>query len=202
MKEYPSISTLIQMGLPIYAFDKIDGSNIRAEWSKKLGFYKFGSRKRLLGEDQPIIFKAQSRILEQEDTIAKICEKNRWERIILFYEFAGQNSSFGNHVDTDDHKVWLIDANPYKRGILPPKEFLDHFGDVQHAPLLYRGNCNNTLLDSVKNGTLEGLGPEGVVCKTKGKGNTILMFKIKREDWYQRLREHCAGDDKLFEILK
>ncbi len=41
----------------------------------------------------------------------------------MFYEFAGQNSCFGNHVETDDHKVWLIDANPYKRGILPPREF-------------------------------------------------------------------------------
>lgn len=202
MKTYPSISTMIQMGLPIYAFSKIDGSNIRAEWSKKKGFHKFGSRKRLLGEDQPLLMKAQGLILEQQDIVAKICEKNRWESIIMFYEFAGQNSSFGNHVETDDHKVWLIDANPYKRGILPPRDFIDHFGSLNHAPLLYHGNCNNALLESVKDGTLEGMGPEGIVCKTKGKGNTILMFKIKREDWYLRLREYCNGDDALFDILK
>ncbi len=202
MKSYPSISTMIQMGLPIYGFDKIDGSNIRAEWSKKQGFYKFGSRKRLLTDDQPLLVKARDLIFEQQDVVAKMCEKNKWESIILFYEFAGPNSSFGHHLDTDDHKVWLIDANPYKRGILSPREFLDNFGDMNHAPLLYQGNCNNTLLDSVRNGTLEGMGSEGIVCKTKGKGNTILMFKIKREDWYLRLREHCNGDDRLFEELK
>lgn len=202
MKSYPSISTVIQMGLPIYAFNKIDGSGIRAEYHKKKGFYKFGSRKRLLSDEQPILFKAKDLILEQQDVVAKICEKNKWESIILFYEFAGPNSSFGNHIETDDHKVWLIDANPYKRGILSPREFLDSFSDINHAPLLYHGNCNNALLDSVRNGTLEGMGSEGVVCKTKGKGNTILMFKIKREDWYLRLREYCNGDDSLFEELK
>lgn len=202
MKSYPSISSIIQMGLPIYGFDKIDGSNIRAEWNKKRGFYKFGSRKRLLSDEHPILSKAQGLIVEQQDTVAKICEKNRWESIILFYEFAGPNSSFGNHIETDDHNVYLIDANPYKRGILPPREFLDSFGDMNHAPLLYQGNCNNTLLDSVRNGTLEGMGSEGIVCKTKGKGNTILMFKLKRESWYLRLREHCNGDDHLFEELK
>jgi hypothetical protein len=89
-----------------------------------------------------------------------------------------------------------------KRGILPPREFIDNFSDMNHSPLLYHGNCNNTLLDSVRNGTLEGMGSEGIVCKTKGKGNTILMFKLKCESWYLRLREHCNGDDHLFEELK
>jgi hypothetical protein len=202
MKAYPSIPALIQMGLPIYAFDKIDGSNIRAEWGKKRGFYKFGSRKRLLGEDQPIIVKAQDLILKQEETVAAICNKNRWDRIILFYEFAGPKSSFGNHIDDDDHQVWLIDANPYKKGILPPREFLEHFSELNPAPLLYRGNCNNSFVRSVKDGTLEGMGREGVVCKVKGRGNEIVMFKIKSEAWYAELHEHCAGDEKLYEVLK
>ncbi len=82
------------------------------------------------------------------------------------------------------------------------ESFIDHFSSLNQAPLLYHGNCTNSLLDSVRNGTLEGLGSEGIVCKTKGKGNTILMFKIKREDWYLRLREHCKGDESLFNELK
>ena len=202
MKTYPSISAMVQMGLPIYAFDKIDGSNIRAEWSRKRGFYKFGSRNRLLGTDQTSLVKAEPLIRAQEEQVTAICRKNRWERIILFYEFAGPKSSFGNHVDDDDHQVSLIDANPYKRGILPPREFIDVFSDLNPAPLLYRGNCNNGFVQSVKDGTLEGMGSEGVVCKAKGKGNTIVMFKVKSESWYARLREHCQGDDGLFERLK
>ena len=50
MKEYPSIPYRIHGDLDIIAFGKYDGSNIRAEWSQKKGFYKFGTRKRLLDE--------------------------------------------------------------------------------------------------------------------------------------------------------
>ena len=202
MKSYPSISPRIQLGLPIYAFDKIDGSNIRAEWSSKKGLYKFGSRNRLLGSDQDIISKAESLILEDETKISNICQKNKWDRIVLFYEFAGENSFAGNHQPNDNHKVWLIDANPYKKGILPPKEFLDCFSDFDIAPLLYRGNCNSGFVSSVRDGSLDGIGSEGVVCKVKGKGNTILMFKIKRDSWYTRLREYCKDDENKFNLLK
>jgi hypothetical protein len=202
MKSYPSIPSIIQMGLPIYAFNKIDGSNIRAEWSAKHGFSKFGSRKRLLGEDQPVLVKAQDLIKEQEELVAGICKKNRWNKIILFYEFAGLNSCFGKHVDDDYHQVYLIDANLYKKGILPPREFIEHFHDINPAPLLYRGNCTNSFVKSVKDGTLVGIGSEGVVCKTKGRGNEIVRFKIKSDAWYTKLREYCGSDDKLYEVLK
>lgn len=202
MKSYPSIPSSIQFGLDVHAFNKIDGSNIRAEWDKKLGFHKFGSRKRLLGDDQAFISKARNLILEQQDIVANICEKNRWESIILFYEFAGPNSSFGNHVETDEHQVYLIDANPYKKGILLPEEFVNKFEGIKQAELLYTGECNEEFVNSVKNGTLLNMSDEGVVCKAKGKGNTIMMFKIKCDDWYSKLKIHCNGNEKLFNELK
>jgi len=201
MKEYPSISAVIQMGLPIYAFDKIDGSNIRAEWSRKRGFYKFGSRSRLLGTDQESLVKAEPLIRTQGEQVEALCKKNRWDRIVLFYEFAGPNSSFGNHVKDDEHRVWLIDACPHKRDIIPPREFSELFSELNPSPLLYRGNCNNGFVQSVRDGTLEGMGLEGVVCKAKGRRD-IIMFKIKRDTWYERLRVFCHGNDKLFESLK
>jgi len=40
MLEYPTIKKEV-INIPIYAFDKIDGSNIRVEWGPKNGFYKF-----------------------------------------------------------------------------------------------------------------------------------------------------------------
>lgn len=216
MKEYPSIPTLPTQGSSsfahwkrnhnmseIYAFDKIDGSNIRAEWSSKRGFYKFGSRTRLLGSDQPIINKAEALIKSQEDIIGSICSKNRWDNIICFYEFAGPKSSFGNHDENDSHNVYLIDANPYKKGILPPKDFVEIFSEeVNCAALLHKGNCNSDFVQSVQNGTLPNLGSEGVVCKAKGKGNQIIMFKIKRDDWYSKLKQHCGDNWKLFNALK
>lgn len=56
MKEYPSIPAAADLlarpdaylGQPFVAFDKLDGSNIRAEWDRKKGWLRFGSRRRLL----------------------------------------------------------------------------------------------------------------------------------------------------------
>jgi hypothetical protein len=35
MKQYPSIDATVRRGILVYAFDKLDGSNIRAEWDRK-----------------------------------------------------------------------------------------------------------------------------------------------------------------------
>ena len=46
MKQYETIPYYGDyLGPDIIAFDKIDGSNLRFEWSRKRGFYKFGTRK-------------------------------------------------------------------------------------------------------------------------------------------------------------
>lgn len=156
MKSYPSISKEIQQGLSVYAFAKIDGSNIRAEWSKKRGFYKFGSRNRLLGSDQPVINNAENIIKEAwEDSLSNIFSKQKWEKAICFFEFCGDHSFAGTHVDTDLHKAILIDVNPYKQGILPPKEYLNYFGNLDVAELLYHGPCDGEFIESVKHSTLE-----------------------------------------------
>lgn len=202
MKKYPSIPTKISNGKSIYAFAKLDGSNIRAEWNNKKGFYKFGSRKRLLGTDQWIIPNAEELIRAQEKDISLIAKEHNWDRLLLFYEFWGINSEFGNHEQDDDHKVSLIDANPYKKGILEPKEYLSIFEDkIQIAPLLYHGFCDDDFVQSVRNSELDGMPPEGVVCKCRGKGNTIEMFKIKSQSWYDRLKTFCGDDLEKFKRL-
>jgi hypothetical protein len=204
MKEYPSIPREIQRGMSVYAFDKIDGSNIRAEWSKKAGFYKFGSRTRLLGSDQGVLQKAEDMIRDGfSEPVTKIAKKQGWDRLILFFEFAGPQSFAGDHVEEDVHDVWLIDANPYKKGILPPKEFLSFFGDLHIAPCLYHGPCDGDFVTSVRNSTLEGMTEEGVVCKAKTPKKTPapVMFKIKSQRWLDRLKEHCQGDERLYQLL-
>lgn len=116
MKSYPSISKEIVSGMDIYAFSKIDGSNIRAEFNKKQRFYKFGSRNRLLGSDQLFISEAETIVKEQwEKQLSEIFKKNQWERAIVFFEFWGDNSFAGIH-QNEPHKLNLIDVNPYKKG--------------------------------------------------------------------------------------
>ena len=55
MKQYPHMHYFNKgiIGEYIYAFDKLDGSNIRAEWNPKRGFYKFGSRNSMIDEKSP-----------------------------------------------------------------------------------------------------------------------------------------------------
>lgn len=55
MKEYPKIlgSERIPLNEECIAFDKLDGSNLRFEYSKKQGWYKFGTRRRLFDHTDP-----------------------------------------------------------------------------------------------------------------------------------------------------
>ena len=202
MKEYPSFTGQI-VKTSIYAFDKLDGSHMRAEWSRKRGFYKFGTRKRLLGEDERIFGKVPGIVRDKfSDELTKIFRKNRWDKVVCFFEFYGPNSFCGWHDEKDEHTLGLIDVAADKKGFLEPKDFVKMFGHLDTAALLYRGNPNSEFIESVKNGTLPGMSNEGVVCKGKGKYPGLpLMFKVKSDAWYKALRERCGGDNKLFEEL-
>lgn len=202
MKTYPSIDGQV-VDRPIYAFDKLDGSNIRAEWNRKNGFYKFGTRKRLLDPNEPIFGRAIPLILEwYSEPLSKIFRDKRWEKTIAFFELYGPNSFAGNHNPDEDQKVTLIDVSIHKKGLLEPKDFLKIFKNVEHAELLYHGNPNESFIQSVKNGVLDGMTFEGVVCKGKHLTPGLpLMFKVKNLDWIKKLREECGDDEKKFKEL-
>ena len=55
MKSYPTIPHWHKgiYGEHVYGFNKLDGSNIRAEWNKKRGWYKFGTRNMIINEQHP-----------------------------------------------------------------------------------------------------------------------------------------------------
>ncbi len=204
MKQYPTMSGKILRNIDIYAFDKLDGSNIRAEWSRKRGFYKFGSRKRLLGSDQESIVDAQDIIIEKyERDLTKIFKEQGWERVICFFEFYGDNSFAGQH-ENELHDVILLDVNPYKKGIMLPQDFIHTFSWVHTPKLLYYGKANVDFESEVRKGLLHGMTFEGVVCKgpLDKKKKMVTMFKIKSHAWLNKLREHCGENDKLFEVMK
>ncbi len=201
MKQYPTIQKEIRRDLSIYAFDKLDGSNIRAEWTKKTGFSKFGSKKVLIDASSEHLGEATTLVQSKyADDLAAIFVKQRWDKVTCFFEFFGPNSFAGQHAD-EEHDVVLIDINPHKRGFLPPREFLKVFRDIAMARLLHLGNANKTFEESVRNGELEGMTFEGVVCKINHKPQHRTMFKIKSAAWIKRLREFCAGDENKFNRL-
>lgn len=204
MKHYPSITKEIRQDIHIWAFDKLDGSNIRAEWNVKKGFYKFGTKNQLIDESSKPFGRAIQMVRDKfESDIAMVFKEQKWRDIICFFEMWGPSSFAGQHNFEEDLTVTLIDANPYKEGILEPREFIKYFGHLDIPKVLYEGRVTTALFDKVKQSALPGMTFEGVVCKGASDTNARMpiMFKIKSKAWLDRLREYCKGNDKLFEML-
>lgn len=203
MKSYPSIPTKIDFNKEYIAFDKLDGSNIRAEWSKKKGFYKFGSRTQLLSETQTMLYPSIEIIRDKyEEEITKKCLELEYERVVCFFEYLGPNSFAGSHTDPiESMDAILIDLNPYKKGILPPEEFLKITQNMDTPRVLYRGTVDEDFIEKVRDNRLLGLSGEGVVLKAIGEKHHT-MAKVKTREWLDRLREYCDNDPKLFNRLK
>lgn len=194
MKEYPSIQAEI-VNAPIYAFDKLDGSNIRAEWNRKSGFYKFGKRNGLLDDSNPVLKESVNLVKAEEDSLARVFRSERWDKVIAFFEFFGSHSFAGLH-ESEPHEVRLIDVAVDKRGILHPREFFNLFGGCRTARLLYSGRPSSGFRESVRLGTLPGMTFEGVVCK----GDFVspgrpLMFKIKSDAWIEKVHARYSPEE-------
>lgn len=157
MKQYPSIRVAdLDFSKNYYVFDKIDGSNVRVEWSKKAGFHKFGTRKVLLSENS-IIAPAKDLVLAIGPELEKGMKELRVQQATFFFEFAGDESIAGQHrLMNDNKRVWLLDVDIYKQGMLDPKECLKHFEPLM-PKLLHHGTVDQNFLDSVADRTLPGM---------------------------------------------
>lgn len=203
MIQYPSIERgFINKSEPIYAFDKLDGSNCRSEWNKKKGFWKFGTKERLIDGSDRVFGGAVGLIkAKYEKDLHDIFVKERTEKATCFFEFLGPNSFAGWHQD-EEHDVTLLDISTHKKGFMLPKKFLKTVGHLDVPKLLYHGNANQLLVEQVRDGTLEGMTFEGIVCKgSYVSPGRLLMFKLKSSAWIEKVRTFCRGDEKLFSEL-
>lgn len=206
MEQYPSVSRDVRYGGSYYTFDKIDGSNIRAEWSKKKGFYKFGSRKVLLGtngatDQQTMLGESIDLIKSLSDVLGKTFQGQRWSQVVCFFEFLGPNSFAGFHCN-EPHHVTLLDLHIHKQGLIDARDFIRVFGGVVEIPkLLHQGPFNKELEAQIRSGTLPGMGFEGVVAKAppRKKWEVPTMFKVKNQAWIDRV--HALHGDKASEYL-
>lgn len=204
VKTYPSIPYATECRVPIVAFDKLDGSNVRIEWSKKKGFYKFGTRKRLLDETD-VVFGVVPDILEKKigPALSKALDDAGFDRVMCFFEFHGKNSFAGMHDPNDEMQLTLIDVAPFKLGLLDPERFLKLFGHLNVPRVLYTGEVTPDFIESVRSSTLEGMTFEGVVCKGKNdkKTKAPIMFKQKSKAWLDKLHSYCGDNYELFRTL-
>lgn len=189
MKQYPTINYWNKgyFGEYCYAFEKLDGSNIRAEWSKKQGWHKFGTRGQMIDATDRLFGEAV--ILFREtyaDDLEKVF-KDKYREVknfVVFMEYFGERSFAGWHHPEDKKQVVLFDVNQYKKGFIEPKEFIKYFGHLKTPRVIYEGSYNRNLVYDIKNSDLH----EGVVCKGVRK-KLVWMTKIKSNKWLDRLRE-------------
>ncbi len=207
MKHYPSIPSK-DLEIPkekVYIFDKIDGSQIRAEYilSKK-DFFKFGSKKVLIDSNTPILNESINLIKKESNKFYELCKQNKWDKITCFFEFYGKESFAGSHKN-EPHEVSLFDICVYKKGFILPKDFLDKTKniDIKIQKLLAYEHLDKDFIQDVKNGKIDGMSFEGVVCKGKYiTPGMPWMIKIKTFAWINKVKEKYGNDiNVLTELL-
>ena len=210
MKSYwsiPGTKDSASIGLPCLAFYKSDGSNIRAEYHRKRGWYKFGTRNVLIDRTNPDFGLAIDLFMNTlAEGIEKVLQDNKVYRgnegALAFFEFYGPNSFAGWHNPIDPKEVTLFDVNINKKGFVLPRDFADHFGHLKSAPVVYDGNFSLEFISAVREGKIAGL-KEGVVAKgitpgCKRDQHGLWMAKIKTNSWLSELKQKAAIHPELY----
>lgn len=177
------------------AFDKLDGSNMRFEYSHKRGFYKFGTRNVMIDSgNEQFGFAVDLFLQKYADQLAKVFSAREYrnsQSFVCFAELVGTRSAFGQHdFDKDTFDIVLFDVNEHKRGFVPPKRFVDDFGHCGIPRVVYNGKLNMQFINDVKAnkfGLSEGVIGKGVVSGKKDR-TSLYYFKAKTDDWFDRLR--------------
>lgn len=197
MKAYHSIQKYNKdhIGKSIFSFEKIDGSNIRAEWSRKLskkssftnGFSKFGTRNQLIQKNSPFeeaICIFNNKYAEDLDKIFRENKIfNRIEKVTVYGEFFGKNSFAGQHDWNEDHDLIIFDVFFYKKDYLSPANFLKVFDSIKTPLLKYTGPLTEEYIRGVEDEEGEGHVYKGV------DNDKVFMGKIKTIKWLDKVKE-------------
>lgn len=186
------------------AFYKHDGSNIRAEWTRKRGWDKFGSRKVLIDRTSPLGNAINIFLNTYGDDLEKIFKKDKLFRncqnVTVFSEYFGKNSFAGWHDPDDEKEVVLFDVSIHKKGMMSPKDFVKMFGHLKIPEIIYEGKFNESFIQDVKDGKYDV--EEGVVAKgllPKGRPpHNLWMAKVKTKTWIDRLKKEAEKNPEKF----
>ena len=203
MIQYPKIPKYGKEhhGENIIAFNKLDGSNLRVEWSRKTGFNKFGTRTRLFDKNDPHFGSAIEIFMNTySEKLLKVFTDNKEyknrDQYTLFMEYLGPNSFAGLHKSEDPKEVILFDVWMYKHGLITPKQFIKDFGHLKIPKVIYRGKLTGGFADDVRNGKYNV--SEGVVCKGVERNDQVWMVKIKTHSYLKKLQEVYKDNWKDF----
>jgi hypothetical protein len=197
MFEYPSMKNTkkAKFGESAYIFNKIDGSNFRAKWTRKHDFNLFGTRTQLVDESTDYwgnIVKLFNDT-RAENLSKYFNDKTKADNIIVFSEFHGPNSFAGRHNDSDAHQLTVFDVYDTKlKSFMGPENFVNRIGDITEIPKFFGIEIlNYELVSDVRAGKYDVV--EGVICKgVERKGNFaggVPMYKIKTMKYLDKLKE-------------
>ena len=206
MKSYHSIQRYNEehLGKTVFSFEKIDGSNFRAEWNRKLskksnftkGFGKFGTRREMIHKNHPFVEAVGIFENKYADDLDKVFREDKTfrgiDRITVFGEFYGSQSFAGRHNWEESHDVVLFDLFLFKKGYLPPADFVKIFGSFDMPILEYVGPLTQEYIELVEKGD-----GEGRVYKGTEDGQ-VFMGKIKTNRWLNRVKE-LYGEQVMLE---
>lgn len=199
MKAYPSIPYYNQgiMDAHVIAFDKLDGQNIRCEWSKNKGWYKFGTRTVMFDESNEQFGQVIPMFQEKySSALEEVFRKNKNYRntknMTVFCEYVGPNSFSGRHEVGDVMDLVLFDVAPgdyTNDSFVEPKEFLRDFGHLHIPKVIYQGPMTEEFIQKVKSNFFQL--KEGVMCKgvMLDGSRSVWVVKIKTNDWLNKLKE-------------
>lgn len=203
MLEYPSIISFKNAPKEqCIAFEKLDGSNCRAFWSKKNGFHRFGTRHQLIDRTHELGQSIDLFLNTYGDFLDKYFRESKYfktlDKINVFYEFFGKLSFAGQHVKEDTKEVTMFDIYVEKKGFVSPSDFLKMFESNKIPRVVYRGNLNVSFINDVKNGIFDL--NEGVVCKGVDRKGKVWMAKIKTNAYLEKLKKvYANGWEKFWE---
>jgi hypothetical protein len=88
----------------------------------------------------------------------------------------------------------LFDVNVHKKGLLPPRQFLDTFGHLPVAEVVDEGDFTAAFVQDVRDGKYP-VG-EGVICKGLDglAPHGIWMRKVKTLQYLDELKRRFAAD--------
>jgi len=195
---------------PCIAFYKYDGSNLRYEWNRKRGWYKFGTRRRLFDANDPEFGPAVEIFQETyADGLAHVFRDNKRyrgiEAAIVFCEYFGP-SSFGCFQDwKEPHEVMLIDVAIHKKGMVLPRDFVNDFGYLKSAQVIYEGNFTDQFVQDVREGkypVAEGVVAKGIIDgKRANDVHGLWMSKVKTNWWMNELKRRAQTDPAFRQAL-
>jgi len=189
------------IGEYIWAFDKMDGQNLRFEGNLKRGFYKFGSKTQMVSPNDENFGEGVNIFMEKySESILSILSKKLKDKNLkftVFGEYVGENSFAGKHLPGDKMDVVMFDIWIYKKGWISPQIIIDDFGQLGIPKLIYEGELTTELISDIQKNRFNL--KEGVIAKGH-KRNDIFMAKIKTNDWLIKVKNNL-GIKSLYEDM-